>query len=131
MQDIGRAGNVILYIPNIHEITGVSAGEKEGSLDVAGTLNDYLGSGRFLTLATTEPDNYSRHIVSSPIGTLFAKVEIQEMSEDQAIQVLESKVGTAEYRQHVFFCMMRFPKLCNYLLDFYMKFVCRVALWKL
>lgn len=103
MQDIGRAGNVILYIPNIHEITGVSAGEKEGSLDVAGTLNDYLGSGRFLTLATTEPDNYSRHIVSSPIGTLFAKVEIQEMSEDQAIQVLESKVGNAEYRQHVFF----------------------------
>jgi ATP-dependent Clp protease ATP-binding subunit ClpC len=103
MQDLGRAGNVILYIPNIHELTGVSAGEKEGSLDVAGTLNDYLGGGRFLTLATTEPDNYSRHIVSSPIGNLFAKVEVGEMNEDQAIQVLESKVGAAEYRQHVFF----------------------------
>ena len=103
MNDIGRAGNVILYISNIHELTGVSAGGQEGSLDVAGTLNDYLGSGRFLTLATTEPDHYSRHIVSSPIGNLFAKVEVTEMSEDQAIQVLESKVGTVEYKQNVFF----------------------------
>ncbi|MFA6424506.1 MAG: ATP-dependent Clp protease ATP-binding subunit [Candidatus Magasanikbacteria bacterium] len=103
MQDIGRAGNVILFINNIHELTGVSAGGETGSLDVAGTLNEYLGSGRFLTFATTTPDEYSRHIVSSPLGNLFAKVEIKEMDENQAIQVLESKVGTIEYKQNVFF----------------------------
>ncbi len=103
MQDIGRAGNVILFINNIHELTGVSAGGETGSLDVAGTLNEYLGSGRFLTFATTTPDEYSRHIVSSPLGNLFAKVDIKEMEENQAIQVLESKVGTVEYKQNVFF----------------------------
>ncbi|MFA6547683.1 MAG: ATP-dependent Clp protease ATP-binding subunit [Candidatus Magasanikbacteria bacterium] len=103
MQDVGRSGNVILFINNIHELTGVSAGGETGSLDVAGTLNEYLGSGRFLTFATTTPDEYSRHIVSSPLGNLFAKVEIKEMDENQAIQVLESKVGTVEYKQNVFF----------------------------
>jgi len=103
MRDISRAGNVILFINNIHELTGVSAGGESGSLDVAGTLNEYLGSGRFLTFATTTPDEYSRHIVSSSLGNLFAKVEIKEMDENQAIQVLESKVGMVEYKQNVFF----------------------------
>ncbi len=103
MQDIRRAGNVILFINNIHELTGVSAGGESGSLDVAGTLNEYLGSGQFLTFATTTPDEYSRHIVSSSLGNLFAKVEVKEMDENQAIQVLESKVGTVEYKQNVFF----------------------------
>lgn len=103
MRDIGRAGNVILFISNIHELTGVSAGGQSGSLDVAGTLNEYLGSGRFLTFATTTPDEYSRHIVSSPIGNLFAKIEVKEMNENQAIQVLESKVARVEYKSNVFF----------------------------
>lgn len=103
MQDIGRAGNVILFISNIHELTGVSAGGESGSLDVAGTLNEYLSKGRFLTFATTTPDEYSRHIVSSPIGNMFAKIEVKEMDENQAIQVLESKVGSVEYKQNVFF----------------------------
>ena len=103
MQDIGRSGNVILFINNIHELTGVSAGGESGSLDVAGTLNEYLGSGRFLTFATTTQDEYSRHIVGSPLSNLFAKVEIKEMDENQAIQVLESKVGNIEYKQNEFF----------------------------
>jgi ATP-dependent Clp protease ATP-binding subunit ClpC len=103
MQDIGHAGNVILFINNLHELTGVSAGGESGSLDVAGTLNEYLGNGRFLTFATTTADEYSRHIVSSPLSNLFAKVEIKEMDENQAIQVLESKVGAVEYKQNVFF----------------------------
>lgn len=102
MNDVGHARNVILVINNIHELTGVSAGE-DGSLDVAGSLNEYLGSGRFLTIATTTPDEYSRHIASSPLGNLFAKVEVKEMDENQAIQVLESKVGGVEYKQNVFF----------------------------
>jgi len=103
MRDISRARNVILVISNIHELTGVSAGSESGSLDVAGTLNEYLAGGRILTIASTTPDEYSRHISNSPIGGLFAKVEVKEMDDNQAIQVLESKVGLAEYKQNVFF----------------------------
>jgi len=103
MSEISRARNVILYIHNLHELIGVSAGEGKGSLDVAGTLAEYLSSGRFLTLTDTTNEFYSQLIVNSSIGGVFTKVDVPEMDENQAIQVLESKVGMAEYKHQVFF----------------------------
>ena len=45
--EVGHAGNVILFIHNIHELFGVTAGSEQGSLDVAGTMAEYLTGGRF------------------------------------------------------------------------------------
>ncbi len=103
MREIARAGNIILLIHNIHELIGVSAGGQSESLDVAGTLADYLTGGRFMTIATTTTEAHARYIANSKLSTVFTKVEILEMSEDQAIQVLESKVGYIEYKNHIFF----------------------------
>lgn len=102
MNEIARARNIILFIHNIHELVGVSAGGQD-SLDVAGTLAEYLSSGRFLTFATTTTQAYAQYINNSKLGTVMAKVDIAEMDENQAIQVLESKVGYAEYKHKVFF----------------------------
>ena len=102
MNEIARARNVILVIQNIHEIVGVSAGEGS-SLDVAGTLADFLKSGRFFTIATSTDDDYARHIVDSSLGNVFTKVEVREMDENAAIQVLESKIGMIEHKNQVFF----------------------------
>lgn len=102
MNEIARARNVILFIHNIHELVGVSTGE-EGSLDVAGTLADYLKGGRFLTVATTTDDEYARHIADSALSNVFTKVEVREMDENQAIQALESKIGMLEHKSQVFF----------------------------
>ncbi|HSR88896.1 MAG TPA: ATP-dependent Clp protease ATP-binding subunit [Candidatus Udaeobacter sp.] len=102
MQEMSRARNVILFINNLHELVGVSAGEN-GSLDIAGTLAEFLSSDRFLTIATTTPEDYSQHILNSSVKDVFTKVAIAEMNEDQAIQVLESKVGMLEYKQKIFF----------------------------
>ncbi|MFA6486669.1 MAG: ATP-dependent Clp protease ATP-binding subunit, partial [Candidatus Magasanikbacteria bacterium] len=104
MHEIARARNVILFIHNIHELVGVSAGGEGGpSLDVATTLAEYLSGGHFLTFATTTSDDYARYILSSPLAGVFSKVDIHEMDENQAIQTLESKVGYAEYKHKVFF----------------------------
>lgn len=102
MNDIARARNVILFIHNIHELVGVSAGEGS-SLDVAGTLADYLKSGRFLTIATTTNDEFAQHISDSALGNVFTKVEVREMDDNQAIQVLESKIAHYEHKNQVFF----------------------------
>lgn len=102
MIEVSRARNIILFINNIHELVGVSAGGQE-SLDVAGTLAEFLNGGSFLTIATTTNDAFSHSIVRSPLGNTFAKVEVGEMNENQAIQVLESKVGYIEYKHQVFF----------------------------
>lgn len=117
MQEISRARNVILFINDIHELIGVSAGAS-GSLDVAGTLAEFLGSGRFLTLATTTAEDYNEHILNSGIKNVFAKVAINEMSQDQAVQVLESRAGSLEYKQNVFFSYDAVEKCVEYAVKF-------------
>lgn len=101
MHEVGRARNIILFINNIHELMGGDG--KESGLDVSGTLAEYLRDGQFLTLTTTTPDAFNRHILNSELGSALAKVVVSEMEENQAIQVLESKVGTVEYKHNVFF----------------------------
>ncbi len=103
MHEIARAGNIILFIHNLHELMGVSAGTGAQSLDVGGTLAEFLISGRFLTLATTSTEAYAQLFSNSQLSSVFTKVAVAEMDNDQAIQVLESKVGYVEYKHQVFF----------------------------
>ncbi|TSC84770.1 MAG: chaperone ATPase [Parcubacteria group bacterium Gr01-1014_13] len=117
MEEMSRARNVILFINNLHELVGVSTGES-GSLDIAGTLAEFLSNKRFLTIATTTPEDYSRHILNSSVKDVFTKVAIAEMNEDQAIQVLESRAGSLEYKQNVFFSYDAIAKAVKYAVKF-------------
>lgn len=103
LNEVRRAGNVILFIHNIHELMGVSAGGGETSLDVAGTLAEHLGSSGWYLFATATAEAYTQQIANTSLGNVFTRVEVKEMNENQAIQVLESKVGRTEYKQNVFF----------------------------
>jgi len=102
MNEVGRAGNIILFINNVHDLMSGSGDGGEG-LDVSETISEYLGPGRFLTFATTTTEGFNRHIVNSQLGTVFAPVQVGVMDENQAIQVLESKAGPVEYKHQVFF----------------------------
>lgn len=101
MNEIARARNIILFIKNIHELVTAAEGGSQGG--VAEVLVEYLGKGNFLTLASTSTEDYNQLIVNKSIGKPFAKVEVKQMTENQSIQVLESKVGYVEYKQNVFF----------------------------
>jgi len=102
LQESMRSGNIILFINNIHELIGVSAGGSQ-SLDVADTLAEYLSGGHFLTIATTTTEAYAHVIGNSNLGNVFTQVEVKEMDENQAIQAVESKIGMLEYKNQVFF----------------------------
>jgi ATP-dependent Clp protease ATP-binding subunit ClpC len=102
MNEVGRAKNVILFINNLHDLVGATDSEGEG-VDVSETLAEYLGPGKFLTLATSTLEGYNKHVINTQVGQVFSRVDIKEMDENQAIQVLESKVGSVEYKQRVFF----------------------------
>ncbi|PIY93381.1 MAG: hypothetical protein COY69_01990 [Candidatus Magasanikbacteria bacterium CG_4_10_14_0_8_um_filter_32_14] len=103
MNEVSYAKNIILFINNIHDLMGMSLNQGEESLDVSETLAEYLSDGNFTMFATTLPEGYNRHIVNSEIGTVFTKVSISEMNENQAISVLESKAGEIEYKNKIFF----------------------------
>ncbi|MDO8626032.1 MAG: AAA family ATPase [Candidatus Magasanikbacteria bacterium] len=115
MNEIARARNIILFVHNIHELIGVSLGGAAGqSLDVASSLSQFISGGRFLTLATTTTEAFTHTIRSSALSNAFTKVEVREMDENQAIQVLESKVGYLEYKNQVFFSYGAIEKAVQY-----------------
>lgn len=102
MNEISRAKNIILFIKDIQDLSGVTENGADG-VDLTQIMSEYFGPGRFLTLATTTNSDYNRYVVNKSLGKTFSKVEIKEMSDNQAIQVLESKVGHLEYKHNVFF----------------------------
>ncbi len=101
VNEIRRAGNIILFINNIHDLLATS-GASEG-LDVSETLADVIGSGDVLVIATTTPEGYSHAIMHSEIGNVMVQVHIEEMNEGQTIDVLQAKAGLFEYKQKVFY----------------------------
>ncbi len=103
MNEIAHAGNVIVFINNIHDLMSIGTGNGDSGMDVSETLAEYLNSGRFLTFATTTVDAYNRFILRSELGKTLARVEVKEMDQNQAIQALEAKVGYEEYKHNVFF----------------------------
>jgi len=103
MDEVRHAGNIIIFIDNIHDLMSLSAEAGQGGMDVSETLAQYLKSGDVLVFTTTTLDGYNRHIMNSQIGSILTKVSIEEMDENQAIQALESSIGNVEYKQNVFF----------------------------
>jgi len=102
MHEVGKAKNIILFIKNIDDLVGVSD-SANGGVDVSGTLAEYLGPGKFLTFATSAVGNYNQKVLNTELGTVLSRVDIKEMTENQAVQVLESKAGQVEYKNNVFF----------------------------
>lgn len=115
MDELARARNIILVVNNIVDL--ITTGT-EGSMSVAETLAEHLGNGRFLTLATANPEGYQKHIASSELSSIFSKVEVPVMEENEVIQVLESKAGYVEYKHQVFFSYDALASCVKYSLRF-------------
>lgn len=101
--EISRAGNIILFIDNIHNMVGVSSAAGGGALDISEQLAEFIAQRYFLAFAITTPQEYVSTIERSSLVSVFTSVRINEMSTNQAIRVIESKVGVIEYKNNVYF----------------------------
>ena len=97
-----RAGNVVLFLENLETIIGISAGA-EGSLELSEVLASALAQQPIFCLATATNENYTKHIEHQALGEVLAVVPIVEPNHDQAIQILESKVGFLEGKYGIYF----------------------------
>jgi len=102
IDEIIRANNIILYIENIENLMGITAGEEQ-SLDLSEVLANGLERKNFYCLATATDNNYSKYIEGKPLANAMAKVVIDEPGENQAIQMIESKIGYLEGKYKVYF----------------------------
>jgi ATP-dependent Clp protease ATP-binding subunit ClpA len=102
IDEVNRAGNIILFIDNLENLIGITAGQ-EGSMELSEVLSTQLEKGFLRCLSTTSDINFSQHVERSAIGRVMMRLKIAEPEKDQAIQILESKIGYLETRNNVFF----------------------------
>ncbi|MEG2460030.1 MAG: ATP-dependent Clp protease ATP-binding subunit [Clostridia bacterium] len=86
--EIKKAGNIILFIDEIHNI--VHAGNAEGALDAADILKPLLARGEIQLVGATTSDEYRKYIEKdSALERRFQPVVVDEPTEEDTIKILE------------------------------------------
>ncbi len=87
ISEINRAGNIILFIDEIHIIVG--AGGAEGAVDAANILKPALSRGEIRIIGATTLEEYRKHIEKdAALERRFQPVTVGEPSADEAIAIL-------------------------------------------
>ena len=101
ISEVLRAGNIILFISSLEDVMGLRSGD-EGGLELSEILAEAVENKGLICLATASHENYSKYIEGRKLGDIFSTVGVAEPEFDQAIQILESRVGYLENRYKVF-----------------------------
>lgn len=101
LSEIIRAGNIVLFIRDIHNMIGIKT--VEGELDVSEMLAEVLEKKHFILLSTSVVGDYERYLEQSALGQLLSKVKIEEPTKNNTILILESKILGIEAKNHIFF----------------------------
>ena len=89
MEGIGREGNAIVYIDEIHNLIGAGR-TGEGSMDASNMLKPYLETGAIRFIGSTTYDEYNRYIAKQKsLVRRFQQIDIAEPSVDDAIRIVE------------------------------------------
>lgn len=88
IDEIVNAGNIILFIDEIHTLIGTGA--SEGSLDAANILKPALSRGELQIIGATTPREYKKRLdKDAALERRFQTVNIEEPEEDEAIAILQ------------------------------------------
>ena len=88
LDEVRKAGDVILFIDEIHTIVG--AGSAEGAVDAANILKPLLARGEIQVIGATTTNEYRKYIEKdTALERRFSPVTVEEPSEEDAIKILE------------------------------------------
>eukprot|EP01155_Anaeramoeba_flamelloides_P029997 Anaeramoba_flamelloidesa85947_729.p1 GENE.a85947_729~~a85947_729.p1 ORF type:complete len:860 (-),score=139.97 a85947_729:156-2735(-) len=87
IDEVKKAGNIILFIDEIHTIIG--AGASEGSMDAANILKPSLARGELHTIGATTLKEYRKYFEKdAAMQRRFQPVNVDEPSVNEALQIL-------------------------------------------
>ena len=88
LDEVKKAGDVILFIDEIHTIVG--AGSAEGAVDAANILKPLLARGEINVVGATTTNEYRKYIEKdAALERRFSPVMVEEPNKEDAIKILE------------------------------------------
>lgn len=88
MEEIRNAGNIILFIDELHTLIG--AGAAEGAIDAANILKPALARGELQCIGATTLDEYRKHIERDPaLERRFQPINVGEPTVEEAKEILK------------------------------------------
>jgi ATP-dependent Clp protease ATP-binding subunit ClpC len=88
MDELKAAGNVILFIDELHTLIG--AGGAEGALDAANIIKPALSRGELQAIGATTIDEYRKHIEKdAALERRFQPITVGEPSQEEAVEILK------------------------------------------
>jgi ATP-dependent Clp protease ATP-binding subunit ClpC len=99
LEDMGKSGNVILFIPEIHNMAAAGSGE---GFDASKILSPILSQGMFQVIGATDYRNYHKYIEPrSDFANNFDLIKVEELDEEKTIQVLAAQAKIIEAREGI------------------------------
>ncbi len=88
MDEIRQAGNIILFIDELHTLIG--AGGAEGAIDASNILKPSLARGELQCIGATTLDEYRKYIEKdAALERRFQPIQVNEPTPDESIQILK------------------------------------------
>ena len=88
MDEVKQAGNIILFIDEVHTLMG--AGSAEGATDAANILKPALARGEIQVIGATTIDEYRKNIEKdAALERRFQPVTVGEPTEEQTVEILK------------------------------------------
>lgn len=87
LREVERAGDVILFIDELHTIVG--AGAAEGAIDASNIIKPALGRSEIQVIGATTLDEYRRHIEKdAALERRFQPVMVEEPTKEESIRII-------------------------------------------
>jgi ATP-dependent Clp protease ATP-binding subunit ClpC len=102
MKEIAQAGNVVLFIDEIHTIIG--AGGAEGTIDAANMLKPALSRGDIQCIGATTLQEYRKHFEKdAALERRFQAITVEEPGLDETVEILRGLRKRYEDHHQVYY----------------------------